>query len=58
MIGLENVSYTVSEGTPTREVCAIIREGSVDRDVVVTLSTQPRSASGGQSLLYIYTPSP
>ena len=53
VIGLEDVSYTVSEDMLTQEVCAIIREGSIGRDVIVTLSTQPRSANGGQSLLYI-----
>ena len=47
VIGLEDVSYTVSEDMLTQEVCAIIREGSIGRDVIVTLSTQPRSANGG-----------
>ena len=51
LIGLEIPSYTVFEGTPVLEVCAIVREGTVNTDVLVVLSTQPNSAMGGQSPL-------
>ena len=51
LIGLEIPSYTVFEGTPVLEVCATVRVGTVDTDVLVVLSTQPNSAMGGQSPL-------
>ena len=46
MIGFEEPTYTVTEGQPQREVCAIVREGTIDRDVTVTLQTQPGTATG------------
>ena len=53
VIGLESPPYSVGEGDGDVEVCARIIEGSVDRDVFVTLETSPATATATGSE-YIY----
>ena len=53
VIGFEEPSYTVSEGTPQQEVCAVVIEGTINRDVTVVLQTQPGSATGGQPIQHL-----
>ena len=44
VIGLES-DYTINEGE-TQEVCAVLREGTLERDAIVTLTTVAGTASG------------
>ena len=47
VIGLEETSFTVTEGEdPVVEVCAVVLEGELRRDVVVSLSTSDNTARG------------
>ena len=54
-IGLENPSYTVAEDAGSVMVCAT-ESGPVqlDRDVVVTFTTEDDSASGQSAVLHVY----
>ena len=47
IIGFENEMYSVDEVAGEVEVCARILDGELERDVIVVLATQPRSADGG-----------
>ena len=49
VIGVES-DYTVSEGS-TLEVCAVLVSGTLERDAVVTLSTEDDTAMGELSLI-------
>ena len=44
VIGLEREDYQVSEGAGTVEVCAVVRRGSLDRGLVLELSTSDKTA--------------
>ena len=44
MIGFEREDYQVSEGIGTVEVCAVLQQGSLDREIVLELSTSDKSA--------------
>ena len=44
VIGLES-NYTIVEGD-SREVCAVLLQGTLERDAVVTLTTVAGTASG------------
>ena len=46
MITFEDPEYSVNEGNGTVEVCLLIIEGVLEREVVVTLSTSDGSAVG------------
>ena len=47
MIGLTG-PYSVNEGDSTVEVCAQLMTGSLDRQVIVNLTTQFGTAFGGE----------
>ena len=51
VIGFEETLVTTPEGSGVVELCAVIREGSLERSVDVTFSTEPGTAEGGD---YIY----
>ena len=46
MIGFEQTAVTVFETVGSVELCAAILDGTLGRDVDVTLSTQPGTATG------------
>ena len=46
VIGLEQTRYTVIEDETVVEVCAIVREGELQREAIVTLETSDISATG------------
>ena len=50
-IGLERVTYNVTEGVGTVEVCAVLLNGTLARNAVVTLSTLDDSATGKSLLM-------
>ena len=45
-IGFETELYTTAEGDGSLELCAVLLEGALERDVTVTLETQDGSAQG------------
>ena len=45
-IGFEQASYMAQEGTPV-QVCAVVLEGSVERNVTFTFGAQPGTAGEG-----------
>ena len=45
-IGLEETMYTVNEDGGSVEVCAVIVDGTLERDAVVVLSTSEGTATG------------
>ena len=47
-IGLELPGYTVNEGDSNVEVCAVLLEGSLQRTLMVNLSTQQNANAQGQ----------
>ena len=46
VIGLEQTRYSVIEGETGVEVCAIVREGQLQRETIVTLETSDITATG------------
>ncbi len=46
VIGFETPEYTVTEGEGSIEVCVVIVEGTLQRQVTVTVSTSDFSALG------------
>ena len=46
VINFELPEYSVRESDGTREVCARVAEGTLQRDLLVTLSTQDSAAIG------------
>ena len=44
-MGLDQSSYTITEGGSPMSICAIL-SGQADREVLVTLTTVPASAQG------------
>ena len=53
VIGLEQTAYSVVESIGLVEVCAILRQGSLAREVLVTLSTGDRSAVCKYSTVFL-----
>ena len=45
-IGFEMELYNTAEGDGSLELCAVLLEGALERDVTVTLETQDGSAQG------------
>ena len=45
-IGFEMELYNAAEGNGSVELCAVLLEGTLERDVTVTLETQDGSAQG------------
>ena len=53
VINIEFPSYTVNESSVSVEVCAVIADGSLERSVVVFLTTLDGSATGWYELSYM-----
>ena len=53
MIGFEIPEYSVKEGDGLVEVCVVIEEGSLQRPVLVTLSTSDFSATRKETIVQI-----
>ena len=51
VIGLEETAYTVEERDRILEVCAVLRQGSLAREAIVTLSSGDDTAVGMCSIL-------
>jgi hypothetical protein len=48
-VGLEFPSYTVNERDGSIEVCAVLLDGTLQRTLMVNLSTQQNANAQGQS---------
>ena len=46
VIGFEQTMVAIQESDGVVELCAVIRDGSLERSVDVTFSTQPGTAQG------------
>lgn len=51
VIGIERPDYSVTEADGPLEVCAVIAEGTLEREVAITLTTFDGSAVGKALLL-------
>ena len=51
VIGLEKETYLVSEEDKELEVCAVVREGSIDRTITILLSTSDLTAKSKQAMV-------
>ncbi len=47
-VGLEFPSYTVNEGDGSIEVCAVLLDGTLQRTLMVNLSTQQNANAQGR----------
>ena len=54
-IGFEQTLYNVTEGAdPFVELCAVLTEGTLERDAIVTFFTSDGSATSACKLYYVY----
>ncbi len=46
VIGLEHEQYNIEEGDEELEVCALVKSGSLEKDVVLSFCTEMATAIG------------
>jgi hypothetical protein len=53
-IDFEQPEYSVNEENGTIEVCAVIMEGGLERNITITLATRNGTAIGKKAILYMH----